>query len=150
MSNSRLQVTIENMTMVGSGWLRNFECEWADRENSQPGIDPTGQWAYSREGMLRIENGTNITVSGCELLAAGTSAVWMEHHAQHCVVENNWIEHVRGVSSQFGIQGARSLEVLGTWAPNSNYARHFTVLGVVSPLAFLPSSLAGCRRRRRQ
>ena len=88
-------VAIANMTLAGSGWLRNFECEWADRENSQPGVDPSGQWAYSREGMVRIENSTNVTISGCELLAAGTSAVWLEHHAQYCIVENNWIEHVR-------------------------------------------------------
>lgn len=28
-------------SLVGSGWLRNFECEWADRMNSQPSRDPT-------------------------------------------------------------------------------------------------------------
>ena len=41
------------MTLVGSGWLRNFECEWANRMNSQPGKDPTGNWANTREGMVR-------------------------------------------------------------------------------------------------
>lgn len=86
-------ITIANMTLLGSGWLRNFECEWADRMNSQPARDPTGQWAFTREGMIRMENASNITVTGCELLAAGTSAVWMEHYAQNCTIDTNWIEH---------------------------------------------------------
>jgi hypothetical protein len=86
-------ITVANLSLVGSGWLRNFECEWADRMNSQPARDPTGEWAFTREGMVRIENATNITVVGCELLAAGTSAVWMEHFAQSCTISSNWIEH---------------------------------------------------------
>jgi hypothetical protein len=87
-------VTIANMSLVGSGWLRNFESEWANRMNSQPGTDPTGMWANTREGMVRVENASSVTVTGCELLAAGTSAVWMEHYAQHITVEGNWIEFV--------------------------------------------------------
>jgi len=52
-----------------------------------------GEWAFTREGMIRIENATNVSIVGCELLAAGTSAVWMEHFAQSCSVVSNWIEH---------------------------------------------------------
>jgi len=51
-----------------------------------------GEWAFTREGMLRIENATNVSIVGCELLAAGTSAIWMEHFAQSCSVLSNWIE----------------------------------------------------------
>jgi hypothetical protein len=86
-------VTIANMSLIGSGWLRNFECEWADRMNSQPARDPTGQWAFTREGMVRAENASGVRVVGCELLSAGTSSVWLEHYAQNCSVESNWIEH---------------------------------------------------------
>eukprot|EP01052_Picozoa_sp_SAG31_P006454 SAG31_NODE_297_length_18175_cov_68.266659_10_plen_62_part_00 len=40
---------------------------------------------------MRIENATNVSIVGCELLGAGTSAVWMEHFAQSCSVLSNWI-----------------------------------------------------------
>ena len=43
-------IRFTNLTVVGSGWLRNFECEWANRMNAQPGVDPTGNWANTREG----------------------------------------------------------------------------------------------------
>ena len=41
-----------------------------------------------------ISQATGVAVRNCELLAAGTSGVWMEHHVQHCAVENNWIQDV--------------------------------------------------------
>jgi hypothetical protein len=44
--------------------------------------------------MVYIENATRVSVHGCAMHAVGTSAVWMEHHAQTCSVDNNWIEHV--------------------------------------------------------
>ena len=50
-------VRFENLSIAGSGWLRNFESEWTTRINSQPGVDPTGKWANTREGMIRVENG---------------------------------------------------------------------------------------------
>ena len=87
-------VTIANLSVVGSGMARNFASCWESRINAQPGVDPTGQWASTREGMVRVENATDITVTGCRLVGAGMSAVWLEHHAQRVAVEHNWIEHV--------------------------------------------------------
>ena len=87
-------IAIENLTIVGSGWLKNFESEWTFRMNSQPGVDPSGRWANTREGMLRVENATAVSLRGCKVTAVGTSAVWVEHAASNVVVENNWIEDV--------------------------------------------------------
>ena len=87
-------VTIANMSIVGSGWLRNFASCWESRINSQPGVDPSGIWANTREAMVRVENATDVVIRGCALRGAGTSAVWMEHYAQRVTVEDNWIEDV--------------------------------------------------------
>ena len=87
-------VTIANMSIIGSGWLRNFASCWESKMNSQPGTDPSGIWANTREAMVRVENATDIVVQGCALRGAGTSAIWMEHFAQRVTVENNWIEDV--------------------------------------------------------
>ena len=87
-------ITIANMSLIGSGWLRNFESCWASRINSQPGEDPSGAWANTREGMIRVENASGVSITGCALLGAGSTAVWVEHCSQGVVVESNWIENV--------------------------------------------------------
>jgi hypothetical protein len=131
-------IAISNLTIAGTSAPRNFASEWENRMNSQPGVDPTGEcgrvvrctsnhssfpdlhhsyragnWANTREGSLRVENASRISLVGCKLIASGSSGVWLEHFAQvqqldqrthmprsltqtlqHITIENNWIEHV--------------------------------------------------------
>jgi len=71
-------VTIENVSVIGS----DFSESWA------PGKDNT---TPSAEGMIFGENIENLMVRNNRLLAAGHSAVFLNHHAQNCKIGNNLI-----------------------------------------------------------
>lgn len=45
-----------------------------------------------REGMVRVENATDIAITRCRLLDAGQSAVWVEGYAINVSVTDTWIE----------------------------------------------------------
>jgi len=71
-------VTIENVSVIGS----DFSESWAPGENNTM-LNP--------QGMIFGENIENLMVRNNRLLAAGHSAVFLNHHAQNCKIGNNLI-----------------------------------------------------------
>ena len=53
----------------------------------------------SREGLVRIENATDVTVKDCAVLDAGHSAFWLQSFAQNISLVGNWIERPGSVDS---------------------------------------------------
>lgn len=73
-------IRVENVSLLGS----DFALRWYLFAPGQDGSTPEPL----QQGMVFAENAANLTISGCRLLAAGHSAVWLNHHARDCVVEN--------------------------------------------------------------
>lgn len=71
-------ITIENLSIIGS----DFSKVWT------PGPDNTSP---DPKGMIFGENIEGIAIRNCRLLAAGHSAVMLNHYAQKCEVSNNMI-----------------------------------------------------------
>jgi hypothetical protein len=76
-------ITLENLSIVGSDFLENWIIFPRGQDNSTP--EPQHQ------GMVFGENIEKLAVKNCRLLAAGQSAVWLNKYAQACVIENNLI-----------------------------------------------------------
>ena len=45
-----------------------------------------------REGLVRIENASDVTVTDCAVLDAGHSAFWLQGFVQNVTITGNWIE----------------------------------------------------------
>ncbi len=71
-------VTIENVSIIGS----DFSEVWTPGENNT---------SPNPEGMVFGENIDNLMIRKCRLLAAGHSAIMLNHHAQNCKIGNNLI-----------------------------------------------------------
>ena len=71
-----------------------------------------------REGMVRIENASDIHVERCALLDAGYSALWLQGFAQNVTVVGNWIERPGfcGVYAQGLYPGDTTAEGIGAIA----------------------------------
>lgn len=78
-------ITIENLSVIGS----DFSQRWYLFQQPKDGTTP----APLQQGMVFGENVEGLSVKNCRLLAAGHSAVWLNHAAKNCVVENNLIQH---------------------------------------------------------
>ena len=75
-SAADMEMTIGRRTRLGT------KKSASQREmNAQPGADPSGQWANTREGLLRVENATGVSLTGCRLTAVGASGGWVESGA---------------------------------------------------------------------
>jgi hypothetical protein len=61
------------------------------------GSCPTGATPKAMaQGMVFVENATDITVEGCALKAAGVAAVWLEQAVERARVVRNWIQFAGG------------------------------------------------------
>jgi hypothetical protein len=76
-------IVLENLSIVGSDFCANWLNFPTGQDNSTP--------EALQQGMVFGENVEGLTVKNCRLIAAGHSAVWLNKHAQDCVVENNLI-----------------------------------------------------------
>jgi len=76
-------ITIENLSLIGS----DFCPRWWLFKQPKDGTTPVPL----QQGMVFGENVERLAVKNCRLLAAGHSAIWLNHYAQYCVVENNLI-----------------------------------------------------------
>ena len=76
-------ITLDNLSVIGS----DFCPRWYLFRQPKDGTTP----APFQQGMVFGENVEKLTVRNCRLLAAGHSAIWLNHDAQNCVVENNLI-----------------------------------------------------------
>ena len=77
------RLDFQSLTFAGSDYLRTFVGDLWLRIPAQ-----------MREGMVRVENATDITLSGCRLRDGGVSAIWLEGYAQNIVIEECWIERI--------------------------------------------------------
>ena len=75
------RLTFERLALLGSDFDHNFLCDYWTRTPPQ-----------YREGMVRIENATDVQVRGCLLRDAGHSAVCIEGWARDVAITDNWIE----------------------------------------------------------
>ena len=50
--------------------------------------------APMRQGLIFMENASDIEVSGCKILSAGSSAIWLNHAVSSVTIRGNWIEDV--------------------------------------------------------
>lgn len=77
-------LVLENLSVIGSDFCANWLNFPTGQDNSTPDA--------LQQGMVFGENVEGLTVKGCRLLAAGHSAVWLNKHAQSCVVDSNLIQ----------------------------------------------------------
>ena len=75
----------QSLALVGSDFTAEYNiAKPSDPANTSP--------VAVREGMVRVENATNITISECLLQDAGHAGVWVEGYAQSVTVDRSWIE----------------------------------------------------------
>ena len=77
-------LVFENLTFVGSDASDVSYVFDQAQSNSVP--------APFRQGLLFVENATEISFSRCRVLAAGASAVWLNHATSKVTLRGNWIE----------------------------------------------------------
>jgi hypothetical protein len=84
-------IAIENLSLIGSDFCPSWRI-FSDpgKINSMP--------AETRQGLVFGENVQGLKISGCRILAAGHCGVFLNQHAQACVVENCLITQA-GVSA---------------------------------------------------
>ena len=87
-------IAIRNVSLIGS----DFCAAWELFKNEN--IDCNILTPPARQGLVFGENVDGLTVSGCRILAAGHSGVFLNHYAQGCVVENCLIAQA-GVSAVY-------------------------------------------------
>lgn len=87
-------ISIRNVSLIGSDFCAAWEL--FTHEN----IDCNTLTPPARQGMVFGENVEGLTISGCRLLAAGHSAVFLNHYAQGCAVEHCLIAQA-GVSAVY-------------------------------------------------
>jgi hypothetical protein len=73
-------IKLENLSLIGSDFCLNWRLFPPDKTNSVP--------EELREGLIFGENVEGLKVSGCRILAAGHSGLFLNHYAQNCVIEN--------------------------------------------------------------
>eukprot|EP01052_Picozoa_sp_SAG31_P045706 SAG31_NODE_8457_length_1447_cov_1.747033_1_plen_333_part_01 len=86
-------ITLSGLTVIGSGANYSWQIAW---DNGPTG--PSGEGYQSnyimtamQQGQLYFENASRITVSDCELNAAGQAAIWMQGFAQNNTIMGNLI-----------------------------------------------------------
>lgn len=73
-------VTLENLSLIGSDFCERWYLFGPNQDGSTPGP--------LQQGLVFGENVERLGVRGCRILAAGHSAVWLNHRAKDCVVED--------------------------------------------------------------
>ncbi|MCY3020204.1 MAG: carbohydrate-binding protein [Planctomycetota bacterium] len=76
-------ISFENLSLIGSDFCERWYIFPAGKDGSTP--EPLQQ------GMVFGENVERLAIRNCRLLASGHAAVWLNKHAQNCVVENSLI-----------------------------------------------------------
>jgi hypothetical protein len=76
-------IVVENVSLIGSDFCRRWYLFPAGQDGSTP--EPLQQ------GLVFAENVVGLKITGCRILAAGHSAVWLNRNAKDCVVENSLI-----------------------------------------------------------
>ena len=86
-------ITLSDLTFVGSGSNYSWLIGWDNGPTSPNGEGYQSNYIMTamQQGQLYFENASSITVTGCELLAAGQSALWMQGYAQNNNITGNLI-----------------------------------------------------------
>lgn len=86
-------ITLSGLTFVGSGANYSWQIAWDHGPTSPSGEGYQSNYIMTamQQGQLYFENASSITVTGCELLAAGQSSVWMQGYAQNNNITGNLI-----------------------------------------------------------
>ena len=84
-------ITLSDLTFVGSGANYSWQIGWDNGPTSPNGEGYQSNYIMTamQQGQLYFENASSITVTGCELLAAGQSALWMQGYAQNNNITGN-------------------------------------------------------------
>lgn len=92
-------ITLQNVSLVDSDFAASWKIFPAGKTNAMDDA--------ACQGLVFGENVESLKVSGCRLLAAGHSGVFLHHHARDCVVENCLITEagVSGVSLNGWVMG---------------------------------------------
>jgi hypothetical protein len=84
-------IRFEGITFIGSDYPSD------DFQMIPEGISSMAP--ESQQGLIHIENATNVDIKFCRILGAGHAGVYMNHYVQNCSVYGCWIEDV----GSFGI-----------------------------------------------
>lgn len=77
-------IDVDGIVFSGSDFSASYTLFSPDRSNDTP--------FPLREGMVRLENASDVTVANCAMMDAGHSAVWLAGFAQNLTFRGNWIE----------------------------------------------------------
>jgi hypothetical protein len=86
-------IALKDLTLIGSGSNYSWQIAWDHGPTSADGEGYQSNYIMTamQQGQLYFENASGITVSGCECLAAGQSAIWMQGFAQNISITGNVI-----------------------------------------------------------
>lgn len=111
---------IENITFKGLRFIgSNFSSSWRIFEKGEVGTMPK----YLQEGLVYLENASNIQFKDCEIICAGHSGIYLNNRCDNCVVEGCHIKEAGfcGIYANSYFPGKEPLNVNENTYINKNH-----------------------------